>query len=161
MLYKIFKILRQQLMEWFTLKLYFPLVFKVYKPSHKPLNRADLNALPQNSLGKQLVFFLDKHGLDFIEGYELHDVKHLLINYGIGFEDEIQMQYFELGNGNRSLPVWFVVVWGTLLAPEFAPQYKAAYRKGKACRPLTPDFLLQNIHTNLHQLQQQLYSTQF
>jgi ubiquinone biosynthesis protein Coq4 len=143
-------------MEWFTLKLYFPIVFKVYTPTHKPYSRAELIAMPNNTVGKSLVAFLDKTHLDLIAGYELHDIKHLLIGYGTGFEDEIQLQYFELGNGNSSLPVWLVILLGTVLAPEFIPQFIAAYKRGKKCKPITPKTLIANITTDLTQLQKQL-----
>ena len=143
-------------MEWFTLKLYFPIVFKVYKPSHTPYSRAELEAMPTNSIGKNLIAFLDATHLDLIAGYELHDIKHLLIGYGTGFEDEIQLQYFELGNGNSSLPVWLVIGLGTILAPEFIPKFIAAYKRGKKCKPILPQTLIDNITTDLTQLQKQL-----
>ncbi len=143
-------------MEWFTLKLYFPIVFKVYKPTHTPFTKKFLLALPINSLGRRLIDFLVLHKLDLIAGYELHDAKHLLLDYGVGFEDEIQLQYFELGNGNSSIPVWLVILLGTVLAPEFIPKFIKAYRRGKACKAINPSVLINNIATDLTQLRKQL-----
>ena len=161
MLYQQLKKLRQRVMERLTYWLYFPMLFSVYKPTHKPYSRETLLKMPKNSLGNSVVGFIENQGLKLIPHYELHDAKHVLTGYGTAFEDEIMLQFFELGNGNNSLPVWVAVVIGTICAPDYLLQFIAAYRKGKACLPITPDFLLKNIHTNLQQFQQQLYSTQF
>ena len=143
-------------MNAITTHVYFPLVFKIYKPAHKAISKAYLEALPQNAVGKKLISFLKLNGIGFIEGYELHDVKHLLTGYGLTFEAEIELQYFEMGNGNYSLPVLLVVVVGTLLAPERLPSYIAAYKRGKNCPRITSDFLLQHLATDVNQLKQLL-----
>lgn len=158
MLYQQLKKLRQRVMERLTCWLYFPMLFSVYKPTHKPYSREALLKMPKNSLGNNVVKFIEKQGLKLIPNYELHDAKHVLTGYGTAFEDEIKLQFFELGNGNHSLPVWVAIVIGTVSAPDYLLQFLAAYRKGKSCRPITPDFLIKNISTNLRQLQQQLYT---
>jgi hypothetical protein len=45
-------------------------------------------------------------------------------------EDEIAMQYFEWANGNRSIPVITVILFGTALMPEKWKAYQRAYKRG-------------------------------
>jgi len=156
MIYKAIKLIRRALMKWPTEVLYFPLVAKTYPSWAICLQQEQLSAMPEGSLGNCLLNFITKNNLPLTKGAELHDAKHVLLNYGIEFEDEIKMQYFELGNGNHSLPVWIVIIAGTLLAPEFIPEFSAAYNRGKSNRPLTTGFLIENITSDLVQLKNNL-----
>lgn len=143
-------------MERLTLWFYFPMLFSVYKPFHKPYSAAFLQKLPENSLGNSILSFLKKNNLQLIPKYELHDAKHVLTGYGTAFEEEIQLQFFEFGNGNHSLPVYIAIVIGTIIAPDFLPEYIEAYRKGRKCTPITPELLIENLTNSVDQLQKQL-----
>lgn len=143
-------------MERLTLWLYFPMLFSVYKPFHKPYSLEALLRMPKNSLGNNIVAFLKKNKLKLIPKYELHDAKHVLTGYGTAFEEEIQLQFFELGNGNHSLPVYIAVVIGSIIAPDCFAKYIAAYRKGKTCPTITPQLLIDNLMQDLTLVKKQL-----
>lgn len=156
MIYKTLKKWRQVIMEKLTLWLYFPMLFSVYKPFHKPYSTSFLQKLPKNSLGNSILFFLKNNNLKLIPKYELHDAKHVLTGYGTAFEEEIQLQFFELGNGNKSLPVYVAIVIGVIVAPDYLPQFIAAYRKGKNCPTITAELLIKNLKQNVQHLKKQL-----
>jgi ubiquinone biosynthesis protein Coq4 len=156
MIYQTLKKWRQVIMERLTLWFYFPMLFSVYKPFHQPYSSEALLKMPKNSLGNSILSFLKKNNLKLIPKYELHDAKHVLTGYGTAFEEEIQLQFFEYGNGNRSLPVYIAIALGVLIAPDYLPEYIAAYRKGKNCTPITPELLIKSLKKNVLHLKKQL-----
>jgi ubiquinone biosynthesis protein Coq4 len=156
MLYKLFCKIRQAVLAKLTVVIYYPFLFVVYKPKHKSFQPAELAQMPQGSLGNSVISVWAENNLSKIRNYELHDAKHLLLGYGINYEGEIQMQYFELGNGNRSLPVCVAIVVGTVFAPEYIGQYIRAYKRGKSCRYISDSYLQVQMLTDLNQLKNQL-----
>lgn len=94
-----------------------------------------LAPLPRGSIGHALLQFVQANGLKFVPGYERHDLKHVLLGYGLDAPDEMRMQAFMTGNAGWSIEsalallfvVWTPDVWREL------PQH---YRAGKLARPL-------------------------
>ena len=53
---------------------------------------------PEGSIGHELKQFMDAHGFEFVPHYEKHDLKHVLLGYGITAPEEMCMQAFMFGN---------------------------------------------------------------
>ncbi len=91
---------------------------------------AFMRTLPEHSVGREIAWMLDKNGLRLIPHYEEHDLKHLLLGYGMTTEDEIRMQAYLFGNGNRSVSCLLFLSSGLLLPSLWSVLYED-YQKGK------------------------------
>ncbi len=136
--------------------LFFPLVKLAYKPDYQRLDMNRLQNCPENSLGKSAYQFLTARGLSIFEGYELHDIKHALLGYETNLEGEISLQFFEFGNGNKSLPVVIVLICGIFIKPESIHHFIKAYKRGRHSFPLSELQLLSNLETQLTEIHKQL-----
>jgi hypothetical protein len=148
--------IRNKIMEWTAYKFYFPFIRKVYKPKYAPVLMSDLKDCPAGSLGNEAFHFLTKRNIKLFHGYEAHDLKHVLLNIEMTIKGEIELEYFELGNGNRSIVVWIVILGGTLIMPEKIKNYINAYINGKQSKKLDDLFLEKNLHTPLQTLRTEL-----
>lgn len=103
-----------------------------------------LKASPENSVGKDIAHLLELHNLHLIPFYEDHDLKHLILGYGMSSEEEVRMQVYLLGNGNRSLSCVLFVLSG-LLIPSSWNLFYQDYLAGKnapSILDLTLDYCL-------------------
>jgi len=128
--------LRNQFITCMASHIYFPLIKAIYKPAYSPISSEVLEHCPADSLGAHTYLFLKQRQIEFFHGYEVHDLKHVVLNFDTDTRGEIMMQYFELGNGNSSLVVWIVLVFGTLLMPEYLRLYRQAYHQGQQCQKI-------------------------
>ena len=92
---------------------------------------SDCINLPEESLGFHLGCFLLKYNLEPQPRLEEHDIYHVLTNTGVLVTDEINMQFYLLGNGKRSPFVFMVIVTGLVFYPFRIKTYLESYRKGK------------------------------
>ncbi|MHB1277395.1 MAG: Coq4 family protein [Bacteroidia bacterium] len=128
---------RERLFNFLTLELYFPFCKAVYSGKGEAITLKDLAEMPPGSLGNQTYFFLCQNKLEPMPGYEAHDMKHTLLGFAANMQGEICMQYFEFGNGNRSIPVITVMLFGTFFMPEKFNEYRHNYTRGKKARQLS------------------------
>ncbi|HLO74618.1 MAG TPA: hypothetical protein VK164_11825 [Flavobacterium sp.] len=91
----------------------------------------DFLKLPEESLGFHYGCFLLKYNFNIQASLEEHDVFHVLTNTGITVKDEIDMQFYLLGNGKRSLFVFIVISTGLLFYPFEYKSFIRNYKKGK------------------------------
>lgn len=143
---------RESTAEYLTLHLYFPLVMAVYKNKKDPLQAHELQQFAPGSLGNETWKFLQARQLDLFCNYEEHDFKHVLLNYDINLTQEVAMQFFEFGNGNRSFPVLLILVAGPVIAPECWKIYHEAYRRGKKAVRIDNALLKHQLNQDLIQL---------
>ena len=85
----------------------------------------------ENTLGYKLGSFLKKHNYSIQEKLEEHDVFHVLTNTGITVVNEIEMQFYLLGNGKRSPFVFIVIAAGIFFYPTNYKKFYKSYKKGK------------------------------
>lgn len=95
-----------------------------------------LYLMPEGSVGKELANYLEKMHFELIEGYESHDVKHILTGYEMETLGEIRMQFYLCGNGNRTFPALFTMAFGLCLIPEHLFTFWDDYDQGKKSRSL-------------------------
>ena len=144
------------------------LVEKIYeitkKPYQKWLKKAEpwnisikeLMQYPENSLGNNLGNFIHENGFEIQDKLEDHDVFHVLTNTGISVQDEIGMQYYLLGNGKRSLYLFFGISVGLLFYPTFINYFITQYKRGKTAHTFYHLNFLKLLYQETSQLQQTL-----
>lgn len=102
----------------------------------------ELNNLADGTVGKDVAQLLESNNLSIIPKYEDHDLKHLILGYGMTSMDEIAMQAYLFGNGNRSLTCVLFLSSG-LLFPEYWKRFYGDYKSGKEA-PSILDLTLKN-----------------
>ena len=125
--------LRAKLIHWLVeaTKPYYIRWFKKGQEGWEITEEQLLN-YPSDTLGFQLATFLKKENLSLMPLLEEHDVMHVLLEYEPNIIDEINMQFFLVGNGKRSLYAYGTAIIGAFLMPEHWGQYRRAYRRGKS-----------------------------
>lgn len=123
------------------------LIEKMYELSRKPyqkymkknapweINKDELLAFPEGSLGYGLGDFLHRNNFDIQAKLEDHDIIHVLTNTGISVVDEIGMQYYLLGNRKKSLYLFMVILSGTIFYPTRLGYFLKQYKRGKKAMP--------------------------
>jgi len=137
------------------MNVYFPFCKAVYSGQGKAIDLFTLTDMPINSLGERTSRFLKQNKLVPMPGYEAHDMKHTLLGFPANMKGEISMQYFEFGNGNRSLPVITVMFFGTLFMPEEYKEYLYQFQRGKGAKDLSRIDLKEFAAVSIYQLEKQ------
>lgn len=91
----------------------------------------ELLQYPQESLGFHYGCFLLKYNFNIQSSLEEHDAYHVLTNTGITVKDEVDMQFYLLGNGKRSPFVFIVIATGLLFYPFELKHFLKSFQKGK------------------------------
>ena len=95
-------------------------------------NKVDLLLkMPNGTLGNDIGKSLKENGLRLVPKYESHDLKHILLNYGMNPVDEIRMQAFMIGNRNYSISVFAIFIFGVLILPNFWEIFYQDFIKGR------------------------------
>lgn len=92
--------------------------------------QAQLAQMPLGTVGRGVADMLNEQNMKLIPGYESHDLKHLLLGYRMTPEDEVRMQCFLLGNGNRSFTCFLFAGLG-LFMPEIWGSLGQEFQKGR------------------------------
>lgn len=114
-----------------------PLSTVLSKTKHFPYTLQDLDEMPSGTLGKETAVTLKEHQFQLIPSYEMHDFKHVLLNYPMTGIGEIRMQFFALGNGNHFLTTWGIIAIGLALFPHKIRLFLQEYRRGKSSQNIT------------------------
>lgn len=115
----------EELKIWLVIK---PLQ-SVYKHSATQ-HLHQLKACPNGTVGNEVYQLLNDNNLSVIPKFENHDLKHLILGYGMTSIEEIRMQMYLLGNGNYSIFCLLFAASGILFPKEWNNFYKD-YKKGK------------------------------
>ncbi|MEL0653346.1 hypothetical protein V6246_18135 [Algibacter sp. TI.3.09] len=121
--------LREQLVEF--LKIYLaikPLQFFYRTKSENIKN--ELEKLQKGTIGYDLNKLLDNNKLKVIPKFENHDLKHIILGYGMTSVEEIKMQAYLFGNGNKNIFCIIFFASGLIFPEEWNSFYKE-YKKGK------------------------------
>jgi hypothetical protein len=123
------------------LKVY--LVIKPLQTIFKKYSNKRLNLLENKSpgtVGYDLAQLLKENQLTIIPRFEDHDLKHLILGYGMTSMEEIRMQAYLFGNGNWS-PFCLVFLATGLIFPEEWSSFYTEFKKGRKA----PDILQLNV----------------
>lgn len=136
-MYKTIIKLRSRLLVYLTHNMALPVLRIIRKPEKFPFTVTELKAFPDNTLGKDLVEFLEIKGLALLPYYARHDIKHILLGYDTTDEGEGCLQCFMLGNRHISFPVLATVLYGFVTMPEYWSSFRAAYQRGRKAKPIS------------------------
>lgn len=95
-----------------------------------------LDQLEEGTLGKEIAKCLKENNLNLVPHYESHDLKHALLNFKMTPLDEIRMQSFMIGNGNRSIPSLAIFIFGAMLLPNKWKLFRKDFQEGKKAIPI-------------------------
>ena len=136
-MYKLIIKLRSKLLVYLTHRMALPVLRIIRKPEIFPFTREELKNFADDTLGKDLIIFLEAKKLELLPYYARHDIKHILLNYDTTDEGEGCLQCFMLGNGHISFPVTATVLYGFITMPEYWSSFKKAFNRGKKCSPVS------------------------
>ena len=89
-----------------------------------------MRAMTVGTIGNDISKMLTRHNLTVIPKFESHDLKHMVLGYGMSSIDEIRMQAYLLGNGNYSIFCVLFLASGILFPGKFSAFYRA-YKMGR------------------------------
>lgn len=133
---KIIRKWRSALLVFLTHHMALPVLKYIRKEEKFPYTIDDLMNFRDGILGKELAVFLREKKLQLLPFYARHDMKHILLGYDTTDEGEGCLQCFMLGNGHVSFPVIATVLYCYTTMPEYWPQFRKAYQRGKASAPI-------------------------
>ena len=152
------KELRKHVIEWLfehSQHMYTQL-FKHHEPWG--MYRKELLTYPEQSFGRHLGEFLNRHGFELIAKVERHDAYHTLTGYGTKVEDEIALQCLCFGNGKRSIYLYGAMVLGIAILPDYYSYYHQSYRIGKNTNPFHHFDYKHLLHININDFRQAIFS---
>lgn len=114
------------MLVYLTHQMALPVLRLIRRPERFPYTVDELKNFPEETLGNDLVNFLEIKQLDLLPHYARHDIKHILLGYDTTDEGEGCLQCFMLGNGHVSFPVLATVMYGFVTMPEYWPSFKKA-----------------------------------
>ena len=129
-IYSILIKLRSKLLVFLTHNMALPVLRFIRRPQVFPFTAAELKQFEPDTLGYELMYFLEKKNLELLPHYAKHDIKHILLEYDTTDEGEVCLQCFMLGNGHISFPVVATVLYGFVTMPEYWKKFRTAYRRG-------------------------------
>lgn len=135
-LYALLIKIRSKVLVFLTHNMALPVLRLIRKPTIFPYTKEDLKKFPKNTLGYDLIYFLEKKNLQLLPYYAKHDIKHILLQYDTTDKGETCLQCFMLGNGHVSFPVVATVLYGFVTMPEYWSSFTKAYKRGKNSPPI-------------------------
>jgi ubiquinone biosynthesis protein Coq4 len=148
--------IRDQIITFNVHRLALPVVKHFVPPATVPFTMDQLRALPEGTMGNDLFHFLSRNNFSLLPYFETHDVKHVLLNYGVSGQEEACMQYFYLGNRHYSVASLVSATVSLLLMPEHIGSFIKAFRRGRKTRPIGRLNLGALLHLNTKDVRAQL-----
>lgn len=108
-----------------------PYLFLFKKPEPWDISIDSLLAMNTGTLGNDLGLFFKNNQFEIQESLEEHDVFHVLTQIGTTVKEEIDLQFYLLGNGKRSLFTGIVVLTGLFFYPTSYKSFVNCYKRGK------------------------------
>lgn len=155
-IYSSLKKYRSAVLVYLTHRMALPVLKLIRKPELFPYSVEELKNFPDETLGKDLINFLELKQLELLPYYARHDIKHILLNYDTTDEGEGCLQCFMLGNGRVSFPVVATVLYGFFTMPEYWISFKRAYKRGKQCASIENWKWFEILHQSTASLRQQI-----
>ena len=95
---------------------------------------------------------MQNNKLDLLPFFHIHDTKHLLLGYSTSLEDEACLQFFDLGNRFYTVPTFISAAAFMAILPESWSKFRAAYKRGKAAKPIGYLHFEQMLHLSTQEL---------
>lgn len=98
-------------------------------------SHALLRSLPPGTVGREIADTLDSKGYELLPFFADHDMKHIVLGYDMTEADELRMQLYMIGNGNRS-PFCLIPAMSVLFYPRLWCEVRYHYHLGRAGHPI-------------------------
>lgn len=135
-----------------------PVVFNYgTNDKHWNLNTRQLLQYPEGSVGKALGRFLSEYDAELLTGAEYHDIEHVLFDFSMSFKDEVALQFFLHGNGQKSIASYSTLIGAWFILPLHWKYLRAAYAKGKQCKDVSKLNLRSLLDQNLNETKATLF----
>jgi hypothetical protein len=115
---------------------------------------------PEGTVGRDVARCLDDNKLRLVPHFESHDLKHVLLGYKMTPVDEIRLQAFMLGNGNRTIASCIIFAFGLLL-PDAWPSFVREFKRGRRAIPISSWTIEALADQPTLLLQQQIFNNQY
>lgn len=96
----------------------------------------DYRRMPENSMGKKLICYMDQHRIPFKPNLVRHDLKHILLGYEMRMPDELRIHAFLFGNRCYNAMGIIYLAICMLFVPEVTPCLWQDYKRGRKAIPL-------------------------
>jgi ubiquinone biosynthesis protein Coq4 len=98
----------------------------------------DYRQMPPQSLGAEVANYLDERNFDFIYNSHHHDIRHILLDYGMDTEGEIRMQAFMVGNNWKwNYKGWLALIFGMIFLPELWTTLLKDWKRGQSAKRIS------------------------
>ena len=128
--------MRTNLLKW-LIETAVPFLNLFRNPPQWPFDINQYRLMPEGSLGNAVAVFLDERNLPLLPKYEIHDVMHVLLGYGITPFEEIKLQAFMIGNGSSTFAGKVLFAVGLMIKPEYTRQLLKEMNAGKKAKRLS------------------------
>lgn len=116
-------------------------------------SHASLRTLPPGTVGREIADTLDRRGYELLPFFADHDMKHIVLGYDMTEADEIRMQLYMIGNGNRSPACLLPAIGSILFYPALWREVSYHYGLGRAGHRITHLRLADCRHMKLSEIQ--------
>ncbi|MBS1595966.1 MAG: hypothetical protein JST90_16770 [Bacteroidetes bacterium] len=116
-------------------------------------SHAQLRTLPPGTVGREIADTLDRKGYELLPFFADHDMKHIVLGYDMTEADELRMQFYMIGNGNRSPACLLPTLGSILFYPGLWREVSYHFRLGKAGPPIRHLRLAHCRHMKLSEIQ--------
>lgn len=128
--------IREKFIQGYANKVVFPIYKFVFRSFKAPFSMEQLQDMEEGTLGKDLYLFMKTNKLDLLPLLHAHDFKHFLLGYNTSLEDEVCLQFFDLGNRFYTLQAIVSSAAFIVILPESWPKFKEAFNRGRAAKPI-------------------------
>jgi hypothetical protein len=92
---------------------------------------ADYRSMPENSMGKKLITYMDQNNIPFKPNLVRHDLKHVLLGYKMNMPDELRIHAFLIGNRCYNPMAMTYLAICVVIVPEIIPTLRKDFKRGK------------------------------
>ena len=115
---------------------------------------------PEGTVGHELRCFMDANSLEFVPHYEKHDLKHVLLGYGITAPEEMCMQAFMFGNAGFRPVITLITLTFLVWTPDAWRELPYHFLVGRFTRPVGGLRVEDLAHRNLLEIRQEIGLTE-
>jgi len=120
--------IREALVEQIKINLAIRPLQYFFKPEMESTMK-ELEKLSSGTIGNDIFNMLHQNKLNVIPKFKEHDLKHILLDYGMSSIDEIRMQAYLFGNGNNTISCLLFLCSG-IIFPEYWSLFYDDFKKG-------------------------------
>jgi hypothetical protein len=114
---------------------------------------------PEGTVGRDIARCLDDNKLRLVPHFESHDLKHVLLGFKMTVVDELRLQAFMIGNGNRTVASFVIFAFAVLL-PDQWPSFLREFHRGRKALPISSWTIEEYAHQSTSAVQFQIFEKQ-